>query len=252
MQEIELIYNYVLHLADNSMILGQRNAEWCGHGPVLEQDIAITNITLDLIGEARSLYEYAAELKGGKATEDTVAFLRDIMSYRNALLLEQPNTDWAYTIVRQFFYDAFHLQVLAFLQTGKDKRLSEIANKSFKEVTYHLKWSSEWVIRLGDGTDISHEKMQTAINELWEYTGEFFIPSEIEMQAMQLGLAPNLESLKPLWLEKVKDIFEQATLAIPTKDFQQKGGKLGIHSEHLGYILAEMQFMQRSYPGLAW
>lgn len=252
MQDSDIRFQYVLHLADNSMILGQRNAEWCSHGPVLEQDIAITNITLDLIGEARSLYAYAAELKGENATEDTIAFTRDVKQYKNALLLEQPNTDWAYTVVRQFFYDAFHFQLLNVLQKRKDERIAEIAHKSLKEVTYHLKWSSEWLIRLGDGTDISREKMQIAINDLWEYTGEFFIPTEIETKAFELGIAADVENLKPLWLEKVKAIIEQATLTIPSQNFQQNGGKNGLHSEHLGFILAEMQFMQRAYPGVEW
>ena len=158
----DILIDYVLHLADNSMILGQRNAEWCGHGPVLEQDIALTNITLDLIGEARSLYQYAAELKGGDSTEDSMAFLRDVMQYRNTLLLEQKNTDWAYTITRQFFYDVFHYYLQEALVNSSDERLKEIAKKTIKESTYHLKWSSEWMIRLGDGTETSHLKMQNA------------------------------------------------------------------------------------------
>ncbi len=252
MEQVEIIYNYVLHLADNSMILGQRNAEWCGHGPILEQDIAITNITLDLIGEARSLYAYAAQLKGNNATEDIIAFTRDVLQYKNVLLVEQPNTDWAYTIVRQFFYDAFHFQLLNVLQNIKDERIAEIAHKSLKEVTYHLKWSSEWLIRLGDGTEISHQKMQTAINDLWEYTGEFFIPSQTEAKAFELGIAANLENLKPLWQAKVTEILQLATLTIPTSNHQQKGGKTGLHSEYMGYLLAEMQFMQRAYPGVEW
>jgi ring-1,2-phenylacetyl-CoA epoxidase subunit PaaC len=252
MADKDLLYNYTLHLADNSMILGQRNGEWCGHGPVLEQDIALTNIALDLIGEARSLYQLAASLKGGTATEDSIAFLRDVLAYRNVLLVEQPNTDWAYTITRQFFYDVFHYYLHSGLVNSSEQKLAAIANKTLKEVAYHLKWSSEWMIRLGDGTDISREKMQEAVNGLWEYTGELFTPSAVEKEAQANGIAPDLEKLKPLWKGKVEEILKEATLTIPEKDFQQKGGKTGVHSEHLGYILAEMQFLQRAYPGAEW
>ncbi len=252
MTDTATTYNYLLHLADNSMILGQRCGEWCGHGPVLEQDIALTNIALDLIGEARSLYQYAADIKGDGATEDTEAFLRDVLAYRNVLLVEQPNTDWAYTIVRQFFYDTFHALLHRELMNSSDQRLKEIATKTIKEVTYHLKWSSEWMIRLGDGTDISHEKMQKAVNELWEYTGELFMPSAIDTAAEQAGIAPDLIALKAEWNDKVKTIFEIATLSIPENTYHQKGGKNGSHTEHLGFILTDMQFLQRAYPGAKW
>ncbi|MCC6817596.1 MAG: phenylacetate-CoA oxygenase subunit PaaC [Bacteroidia bacterium] len=253
MDQKEVLFDYILHLADNSMIIGQRNSEWCGHGPVLEQDIALTNIALDLIGEARSLYQYAAEIKGGNCTEDSLPFLRDIREFRNLLLVEQPNTDWAYTIVRQFFFDVFHYLVNKdILDNSNDLRLKEIAAKTIKESTYHLKWSSEWVIRLGDGTDISKLKMQTAVDDLWDFTGELFILSETEQKAMDLGFGADLKKAEQLWHEKVKEILNEACLTIPSTDFAQQGGKTGIHSEHFGYILAEMQFMQRAYPGLEW
>lgn len=248
----DILIDYVLHLADNSMILGQRNAEWCGHGPVLEQDIALTNITLDLIGEARSLYQYAAELKGGDSTEDSMAFLRDVMQYRNTLLLEQKNTDWAYTITRQFFYDVFHYYLQEALVNSSDERLKEIAKKTIKESTYHLKWSSEWMIRLGDGTETSHLKMQNALNDLWEYSGEFFIPSASEIEMQRQGIGADLNALSVKWKSKVEEILNEATLNIPESSFQQKGGKTGLHSEHMGYILAEMQYLQRAYPGAEW
>jgi ring-1,2-phenylacetyl-CoA epoxidase subunit PaaC len=248
----DLVYHYALQLADNSMILGQRCSEWCGHGPILEQDIAITNIALDLIGEARSLYQLAADMKGGTATEDTEAFLRDVLAYKNVLLVEQPNTDWAYTITRQFFYDVFHFNLHTALAQSKESRISEIALKTIKETTYHLKWSSEWMIRLGDGTDISHTKMQNAVNDLWEFTGELFMPSDIEKQAFEQGIGADLSSLAPLWQSKVREILDMATLSIPASSYQQKGGKTGLHSEHLGYILADMQFLQRAYPGAEW
>ena len=248
----DILIDYVLHLADNSMILGQRNAEWCGHGPVLEQDIALTNITLDLIGEARSLYQYAAELKGGDSTEDSMAFLRDVTQYRNTLLLEQNNTDWAYTITRQFFYDVFHYYLQEALINSSDERLKEIAKKTIKESTYHVKWSSEWMIRLGDGTEVSHLKMQNALNALWEYTGEFFIPSKSELEMQEKGIGADLNELSIKWRSKVEEILKEATLSIPESSFQQKGGKTGMHNEHMGYILADMQYMQRAYPGAEW
>jgi ring-1,2-phenylacetyl-CoA epoxidase subunit PaaC len=252
MDRTELIYQYLLHLADNSLILGQRNAEWCGHGPVLEQDIAITNISLDLFGEARNLFQYAAELKGGSATEDSIAFLRDELKYKNLLLLEQPNVDWAHTIVRQFFFDVFHVYVLTELQQSTETKLVEIASKSIKEAKYHLKWSSEWMIRLGDGTQISHDKMQEALNNLWEYTGEFFMPTDTEIQIAEHKIGPSLKDIQPKWMDKVEEIIGIATLKLPDSSFSQKGGKNGYHSEHLGYLLAEMQYLQRAFPGANW
>jgi ring-1,2-phenylacetyl-CoA epoxidase subunit PaaC len=252
MADRELLYNYTLHLADNSMILGQRCAEWCAHGPILEPDIAITNISLDLIGEARSLYQFAAEMKGDQHTEDSIAFLRDVLEYKNALLVEQPNTDWAYTIARQFFYDTFHVSLHTALANSTEERIREIALKTIKESRYHLKWSSEWVIRLGDGTDISKAKMQDAVDGLWEYTGELFQPSEIEKAAFEQGIGADLSSLAPLWQSKVREILGEATLKVPESTFYQKGGKTGLHSEYLGYILADMQFLQRAYPGAEW
>lgn len=252
MEAKDIQFDYILHLADNSMILGQRLSEWCGHGPVLEQDIAITNIALDLIGEARSLYHYAAEIKGEDATEDSIAFLRDGLEYRNLLLVEQPNTDWAYTMARQFFYDAYHFQLHTALSAGKDTRLAEIAAKTLKESTYHLKWSSEWVIRLGDGTDVSHEKIKEAVNNLWEYTGEMFMPSSTEQAALAAGYGVDPKTLQDPWLARVKAVLEEATLQVPQSVYQQKGGRKGVHTEHLGYILADMQFLQRAYPGAEW
>jgi ring-1,2-phenylacetyl-CoA epoxidase subunit PaaC len=246
------LLNYVLQLADNSMILGQRNAEWCGHGPVLEQDIALTNIALDLIGEARSLYQYSAEIKQGSETEDSFAFLRDELKYRNILLVEYQNTNWAYTVARQFFYDTFHFYLLQFLSKSKDGRIAEIATKTIKETTYHLKWSSEWVIRLGDGTEESSLKIQEAVDNLWAYTGEMFIASESDEEMKKQEIGPDLELIKDLWMEKVKLIFEEAKIKLPESDFMQKGGKKGYHTEQLGFLLAEMQYLQRAYPNSEW
>jgi len=239
--------NYILHLADNALILGQRNAEWCGHGPVLEQDIAITNISLDLIGQARSLYQYAAELKGNGATEDSLAFLRTEREFKNCLLAEQPNGDWAQTILRQFFVSTFQFYLYQSLLTHSDSTLAAIAEKSLKEVRYHLRWSSEWVIRLGDGTEESARRMNKAVSELWCYTGEFFVPADYETAA---GSDP--AGLKDAFYSKVREVFTQASLAVPENVFMHTGGKNGMHTEHLGFILSDLQYMQRAYPGCEW
>lgn len=244
---------YTLHLADNVLILGHRLSEWCGHGPVLEQDIAITNMSLDLVGQARMYYQYAAELEGQGCTEDDMAYLRDIDEYRNFLLVEQPNGDWGQTLTRQFFFDAWHYHLLNGLLESKDEQLRAIAEKSLKEVTYHLRYSSEWMIRLGDGTEESHRRMQTAVDKLWPYTGEMFEDTELDTEMAEAGIAPALSSLKPKWEARVKDILEQATLKQPEGSWMQSGGKTTKqHTEHLGFILAELQWMQRAYPNMQW
>lgn len=257
------LIEYILHLADNSLILAQRNGEWCGHGPVLEQDIAITNITLDLVGQARSFYQYAAQLTNthlklsetktlpseglGEASEDSLAYLRTEREFKNCLLVEQPNGDWAQTILRQFFFSAYQHQLYQYLLNNTDTTLAGIAEKSLKEVAYHLRWSSEWVVRLGDGTEESHTRMQHAVDELWRYTGELFTPAAYEKDS---GI--DCVSLKYEWSKKVKYVFDEATLTIPANVYMQQGGKTGMHTEHLGYILSEMQYMQRVYPGCEW
>src|ERR1043165_2130107 len=236
------IIDYTLHLADDSLILGQRNSEWCGHGPVLEQDIAITNISLDLIGQARNFYQYAASLIGNGATEDTLAYLRKEREFKNCLLVEQPNGDWAQTLLRQFFFSQYQYLLFQQLQNSKDEQLAAIAEKSLKEVTYHLRWSSEWVIRLGDGTDESHKRMMQAIDELWRYTGELFIAVSWELRVASEGIGVDVSKLKNEWLNKVKEVFSEATLTLSEKVFMQTGGKEGKHTEHLGYILTELQY----------
>ena len=243
---------YILHLADNNLILGQRLGEWCGHGPVLEQDIAITNISLDLIGQARMLYQYAAELTGGGATEDTLAMTRPEHEYFNVQLVEQPNGNFGDTIVRQFLYDTYNYLNYKSLISGSDETLSAIANKSLKEVSYHLRFSSEWVIRLGDGTEESRDKVQSALNNLWMYTGELTAPTSYETGYRQQINVDPLESLKDKWQNEVNDVMREATLRIPDQPFQQSGGKTGRHTEHMGYILSELQYMQRAYPNLQW
>jgi len=274
-------FTYTLHLADNALILGQRNAEWCGHGPVLEQDIAITNISLDLIGQARNFYQYAVELYNNfnneekkavdkyiprpwktydrELQEDDLAFLRDEHQYLNLLITELPKGDWAQTILRQFFFSAFQFYQYTQLQNSSDVQLAAIAEKSLKETTYHLRWSSEWVIRLGDGTEESNARINKALDELWMFTGELFKTTSYELQAMSKGFGVDVTSLKEDWNKKVKDIFSEASLPSPSQDgegqgvkWSQSGGKEGRHTEHLGYLLTEMQYLQRSYPNSVW
>lgn len=247
------LFNYILNLADSTLILGQRNSEWCGHGPVLEQDIAITNISLDLIGQARNFYQYAALLNVNAATEDTLAYLRTEREFKNILLAEQPNGDWAVTVLRQFFFSNYQYLLYQQLQKSSDTQLAAIAEKALKEVTYHLRWSSEWIIRLGDGTEESKDRMIAAIDELWRFTGELFMPADYETGAANEGYGVDLTSLQQPWMQKVTVVFEEATLPLPKEGvYMQRGGKTGIHTEHLGYMLAEMQYLQRTYPGCEW
>lgn len=240
-----LLINYTLHLADTTLILSQRNSEWCGHGPVLEQDIAITNISLDLLGQSRNFYQYAASLIGREATEDSLAYLRKEREFKNLLLVEQTNGDWGQTILRQFLYSQFQYLLFEKLQNSNNEQLAAIAAKSIKETAYHVRWSSEWVIRLGDGTEESRNRMFHAIDQLWQYVGEMFLPAEYEILVDVLLLEKN-------WLDKVKEIFNEATLTVPGKTFMQSGGKEGKHTEQLGFILTELQYMQRTYPGAEW
>jgi ring-1,2-phenylacetyl-CoA epoxidase subunit PaaC len=247
------LIQYILGIADNALILGQRLGELCGHGPILETDIAMTNIALDLLGQTRSYYQYAAQLSDDdKVTEDTIAFLRNEREYRNVLLVEQPNTDFAYSITRQFLFDVHHLLLLTELQNSKDKTLQAIAKKSIKEVTYHVRFSSDWIIRLGDGTPESNEKMQNAINDLWTFTDELFHQTESDITMVNEGIGVDVTKLKDNYYKRVNEILSEATLATPESKYFQKGGKLGIHSEHMGYLLADMQYMQRSFPNMNW
>lgn len=246
------LFHFVLQLADTSLILGHRLSEWCGHGPILEQDLAMANIALDLLGETRSLYQYAAELEGKERTEDDLAFLRVATEYRNPLLVEQPNGDFAATVTRQFLFDNFHFHFLQQLQTSSDERLAAIAEKSWKEAAYHLKWSSEWIIRLGDGTEESRQRLDKAIANLWRYSGELTTPTATEQALQALGIIPNYAVLQDSMAAHVAKVLAEATVPVPQQTYMQRGGKEGRHSEHLGYILAELQYMQRTYPGLTW
>ncbi len=244
--------NFLLYLADTALILGQRLGEWCGHGPVLEQDMAMTNISLDYIGRSRLLYQYAASLHNEKTDEDQLAFLRDERNFYNVLLVEQANTDFAFTVARQFFLESFQYPYFTALKDSADPQLAAIAEKTVKETAYHLKWSAEWMIRLGDGTPVSHEKIQTAVNELWSYTGELFMPASYELDMQSSGMAPDLKSIQENWNAKVQLVFNEAGLEKPKDQWMQSGGKAGTHTELLGFILTDMQYMQRSYPHLNW
>lgn len=248
----EQLYKYILGIADNSLILGQRLGELCGHGPNLEIDIACTNISLDLLGQTRSYYQYAAKIKGGNTTEDDIAFLRKEREYINVLLVEQPNKNFAHTMARQFLFDAYHLLLLQELEKSHDMTLAAIAKKSIKEVSYHLRFSSDWVKRLGDGTEESHEKMQNAIDSLWTYTDELFHQTDTEKQMVEEGIGVDVTILREAYAKLVSETLETATLKIPESKWFQKGGKQGIHTEHLGYLLSDLQYMQRTYPNMEW
>jgi ring-1,2-phenylacetyl-CoA epoxidase subunit PaaC len=246
------MFEYLLRLGDNTLILSQRLSEWCGYGPVLEQDIALTNIALDLLGQTRMFLTYAGEIEDKGRSEDDLAYFRDAHQFRNCLLVEQPNGDWAHTMARQFFFDVFNYYHLQALLHSSDQRLAEIAEKAFKETTYHLRFSSEWVLRLGDGTDVSRQKMQLAIDTLWPFSGEMCQPDSLDLEMAQQGIAPDLTQISGLWEQKVKEVLEEATLVVPAGNWMQSGGKQGRHSEHLGFLLAEMQYLQRTYPGNVW
>ena len=252
MAEESPLQAWLLRLADNAVVLSHRLSEWCGHGPVLEEDLALSNIALDLIGQARMWLTYAGEVEGAGRDEDQLAYLRDACDYRNVLLVEQPNGDFAFTMARQFYFDAWHYHMLKALTVSSAPRVAGIASKGLKEVTYHLGRSSEWVVTLGDGTEESHRRMQTAIEELWMYTGELFEMDATEQTMADAGIGADLATLRDPWLGHVQSTLSEATLTAPQGGWMQRGGKRGIHSEHLGYVLAEMQFLQRAYPGATW
>lgn len=248
----ENLYKYILGIADNCLILGQRLGELCGHGPSLETDIACTNISLDLFGQVRNYYQYAGKIQGKGKTEDDIAMLRPEREYINTLLVEQPNTDFAYIMVRQFLFDGYHYMFLEKLQQSKDETLAAIAAKSIKEVSYHLRFSSDWIKRLGNGTEESRNRMQNAINDLWVYTDELFHQTDADKIMILEGVGVDTSKLKEQYYKKVSEILEEATLEVPESKYFQKGGKQGIHTEHLGYLLAEMQYMQRAFPNMEW
>jgi ring-1,2-phenylacetyl-CoA epoxidase subunit PaaC len=243
---------YTLRRADDALILGHRLSEWCGHAPMLEEDMALANMGLDLLGQARELYTYAAKVEGRGNDEDKFAYLRDVRQYRNLLLLEQPNGDFARTMVRQFFYAAFADLYWRAMMRSSDMTLAAIAAKSEKESAYHLRHSSEWIIRLGDGTEESHRRAQAAIDELWAFTGEMFSGDDSERGLIDAGIAIDPGPLRSPWLKTITGVVSEATLALPESNWMQQGGRSGRHSEHLGHLLSELQSMQRTFPGATW
>ncbi|MBK5213543.1 MAG: phenylacetate-CoA oxygenase subunit PaaC [Flavobacteriaceae bacterium] len=256
------LYNYILTIADNSLILAQRLGELCGHGPSLETDIALTNISLDLLGQTRSYYQYAAKVASSSSeasakgeegkSEDDIAFLRIEREYKNCLLVEQPNTHFGYVIGRQFLFDVYHFMLMEKLQNSPDETLAAIAKKGIKEVSYHKRFSGDWVKRLGDGTEESNAKMQEAIDGLWRFTDELFFMTEAEKAMAKEGIGVAVSEFKEKYYREVSEVLKEAMLTIPENKNFLKGGKTGVHSEHMGYILAELQYMQRTYPNMEW
>jgi ring-1,2-phenylacetyl-CoA epoxidase subunit PaaC len=248
----EALVRYVLRLADTSLVLGQRLGEWIGHAPALEEDLGLANLALDLIGQARLLLSYAGEIEGRGRDEDALAFLRDAPEFLNLTLAEQPNGDFADTIVRQWLLDAWQLEIYAGLAGSADSRLSAIAAKALKETRYHYRFSSGWLIRLGDGTEESHRRAQRALESLWRYSAELFAPDEVDARMAAAGIAPPLAEAAGRWQVRVRADLAAATLAAPALQPYRWHGKRGVHSEHLGHLLGEMQHLQRTYPGACW
>ena len=243
---------YALRRADDALILGHRLSEWCGHAPAMEEDMALANMGLDLLGQARELYSYAAGVEGKGNDEDKFAYLRDVRQYRNLLLLEQPNGDFAHTMVRQLLYSAFADPYWRAMMKSGDTTLAAVAAKSEKESAYHLRHSSEWIVRLGDGTEESHARAQAAIDHLWAFTGEMFAVDEGERALIHADIAIDPGSLRGRWLTTLSGVVSEATLELPQTDWMQQGGRTGRHSEHLGHLLSELQSMQRTFPGQTW
>lgn len=252
MSQASPLFQYTLRLADDLLILSQRLGEWCGHGPILEEDIALTNRALDHLGEARNLLTYAGQVEGKNRTEDDLAYLRMERQYTNVKLVEQPNGDYAHTMVRSFLFDAYHLPLMHALLKSTDAQLAAIAGKAVKEATYHLRASSEWIIRFGDGTEESHQRAQTALDDLWTYTGELFESDAVLDEMTKAGIAPDISTVKAAWSKTVDQVLAEATLKRPADAFMMTGGRKGLHSEHMGFILAEMQHVTRAYPGVSW
>ena len=248
------LHAFLLHRGDTGLILGQRLSAWCGHGPVLEQDIALTNVALDLVGQARNYYQYAAQLADDGSTEDTYAYWRNDGDFMNPLLCEVDNGDWGRTLMRQFLYDQYHFLLLESLRESSDEHLGAIAAKSIKEVAYHRRYSADWVVRLGDGTEESHQRMQVALDALWRYSGELLTSAPVDVAAAEWGLAPKPETLAADYRASVTEVLAKATLDVPEVPpiAMRHGGKSGRHSEALGFVLAEMQHLHRSHPGATW
>ncbi len=246
------LFEFLKRIGDNTLILGHRVSEWCGHSPALEEDIALSNTALDLIGQTQLWLGLAGDVEGKGRTADNLAYLRDATEFRNVLLVERPNGDFGKTLMRQFLFDAWHFLMLKALCGSTDKRIADIAEKASKEVAYHLDRSRDLVIRLGDGTAESHRRMQEALDDLWAYTGELFTGDASDAALAEAGIAPEPQSLKAAWDELVGETLSEATLKKPADGYMHKGGKRGVHTEHMGFILADLQFLQRAYPGATW
>jgi ring-1,2-phenylacetyl-CoA epoxidase subunit PaaC len=245
------LFEYLLRLGDDRLVLGHRLSEWCGHGPILEEDIALANVALDLIGQATNFLHLAAQVEGQGRDEDALAFFREAIEYRNVKLVELPNGDYGRTIVRQFLFDAWSVLLLEKLAQSTHPELAGIAGKAHKEARYHVRHSGEWVLRLGDGTDESHRRAQTALDELWPYTGELFATDAVD-EELAGTIAPLPRELEAAWRGVVEDVFRRATLALPPTGYMHSGGRQGRHTEHLGHLLSEMQILARSHPGVKW
>ncbi len=247
------LFDYLLRLGDDRLILGHRLSEWCGHGPILEEDIALTNIALDLIGQASTLLKLAGEVEGNGRSEDDLAYLRDAIDFKNLMLVELPRGDFGFTIARQFLFSLFSYYLWEQLQHSAFEPLMGIAGKAIKEVRYHLRHSREWMLRLGDGTEESHRRVQKALNDMWPYVEEMFDMDEVEQRLLARGVAADLSKIKPEWEKGVRETLAEATLSLPTgESYRATGSRRGFHTEHLGHLLAEMQFLPRAYPGAKW
>jgi len=248
----DALFEYLLRLGDDRLVLGHRLSEWCGHGPILEEDIALANISLDLIGQATLVLKLAAEVEGQGRSEDALAYFRDAVAFCNLQLVELPNGDYAFTIVRQFLFDVYSYHLLEQLQQSAHSELAGIAAKGFKEVRYHVRHSSEWMLRMGDGTEESHARAQKALDEVWRFTGEMFVPDAVDQQLLARGIGADLTAIKPKWESVVSDVVTRATLAVPAESFMLSGGRDGRHTEYLGHMLSDMQIVARSHPGAEW
>lgn len=246
------LFEYLLRLGDDRLVLGHRLSEWCGHGPILEEDIATANIALDLVGQGTHFLRLAAQTENAGRSEDALAFFREAVEYRNLQIVELPKGDFAFTMVRQFLFDVFSVHLLDGLKKSASRDIAAIASKALKESTYHVRHSGRWVIRLGDGTDESHARAQTALDELWRFTGEMFTADDVDRNLQEKGITPDITSLRQPWESTVRDVLREATLSPPENTFMMQGGRSGKHTEHLGHLLAEMQIVARSHPGAEW
>ncbi len=248
----KILFDYLIRLADDRLILGHRLSEWCGHGPILEEDIALTNVALDLVGQARMYLSYAGEVEGEGRSEDDLAYFRTERDFRNVLLVEYPNGHFGDTIARQFFFDVYQYLLQEELVKSADEQIAAIAGKSIKEVKYHLRHSAEWMCRLGDGTSESHDRIQQSVNNVWRFTGELFHTDQTEEAIAASNIGPKPAELRTEWDKKVNEVLAEATLERPTEEWMASGGRDGRHSEHMGFILADLQYLQRAYPGQSW